>query len=249
MSIEACAGIVQRGDPDRFMAAMAAPVSARRVLFPIYAFNVEVARAPWVTVEPLIAQMRLQWWQDALDEIASGGMVRRHEVVVPLAQVLDAEGARLLMAVVAARQHDIEVRPFAAEPDLYSFLQDTGGALMWVAARALGSDQEARARGLGQISALANYLLAVPELLARGRRPLPDDRPAAIAALGNQWTEAAAADWFRERPGRPMRIAERAGWRAGTLLRRAAANPQSVLDGTLAESDFRRRLGLLLRSL
>ena len=35
---------------------MAAPVAARRVLFPLYAFNVEVARAPWVTQEAMIAE-------------------------------------------------------------------------------------------------------------------------------------------------------------------------------------------------
>ena len=72
MSLQACADLVQRGDPDRFAAAMAAPVAARKVLFPLYAFNLEVARAPWVTEEPMIAEMRLQWWRDALGEIGGG---------------------------------------------------------------------------------------------------------------------------------------------------------------------------------
>ena len=88
MTVEACAGIVQRGDADRFLATMAAPPAARLRLFPLYAFNVEVSRAPWLTAEPMIAQMRLQWWRDALDEIGAGGQVRRHEVATPLAQVL-----------------------------------------------------------------------------------------------------------------------------------------------------------------
>lgn len=87
----ACAQLVERGDPDRFAATMAAPVEARKVLFPVYAFNVEVSRAPWVTQEAIIAEMRLQWWTDALEEIASGGLVRRHEVVTSLAHVLDAK--------------------------------------------------------------------------------------------------------------------------------------------------------------
>lgn len=78
-----CAGIVERGDPDRFRAAMAAPPKARAVLFPLYAFNVEVSRAPWASQEPMIAEMRLQWWRDALDEIATGKPARRHEVVTP----------------------------------------------------------------------------------------------------------------------------------------------------------------------
>ena len=60
MSLQACAELVERGDPDRFLATMAAPVALRATLFPLYAFNVEIARAPWVTQEPMIAEMRLQ---------------------------------------------------------------------------------------------------------------------------------------------------------------------------------------------
>ncbi|MFN3209661.1 MAG: squalene/phytoene synthase family protein, partial [Roseovarius sp.] len=70
--IMACAGLVHRGDPERFAATMAAPVPAREKLFPLYAFNVEVSRAPWVTQESMIAEMRLQWWRDVLEEIRTG---------------------------------------------------------------------------------------------------------------------------------------------------------------------------------
>src|SRR5210317_942930 len=99
----ACAAIVEKGDPERFAAAMASPVEARRVLFPLYAFNVEVSRAPWVTQEPMIAEMRLQWWRDALEEIAQSRPARRHEVVTPLSRILDPETAQRLDRLVAAR--------------------------------------------------------------------------------------------------------------------------------------------------
>ena len=95
--VKACAALVQRADPDRFRATMAAPVSARSVLFPVYALNVEVARAPWVTQESMIAEMRLQWWRDALQQIAEGTAVRRHEVVTPLSRVLSPHLAGILM--------------------------------------------------------------------------------------------------------------------------------------------------------
>ena len=72
MTLAACAEMVRRGDPDRFLSAMTAPPDARAKLFPLYAFNLEVARAPWVTQEPMIAEMRLQFWRDALEEIAEG---------------------------------------------------------------------------------------------------------------------------------------------------------------------------------
>ena len=132
--IAACAEIVRRADPERFRAVMAAPVAARERLFPIYAFNVEVARAPWVTAEPLIAEMRLQWWRDALAEIAAGGPVRRHEVATPLAQAIRAGDVVLLDALVEARRWDIHRDPFADMQAFRAHIAATSGNLLLVAA-------------------------------------------------------------------------------------------------------------------
>ena len=44
----AVAGLVERGDPERWRSAMTAPPAARPGLMALYAFNLEVARAPWV---------------------------------------------------------------------------------------------------------------------------------------------------------------------------------------------------------
>ncbi|MCA3454148.1 MAG: squalene/phytoene synthase family protein, partial [Rhodobacter sp.] len=98
MTVAACAALVQRGDPDRFMAVMAAPVAARAPLLVLYAFNLEVARAPWVTQEAMIAEMRLQWWRDTVAAMAGPGPVRAHEVATPLAEVVRAR--RLPLAVI-----------------------------------------------------------------------------------------------------------------------------------------------------
>ena len=57
MSIDACAEMVRAGDPDRYLSAMTAPVASRARLLVLYAFNLEVARAPWVTKEEMIAEM------------------------------------------------------------------------------------------------------------------------------------------------------------------------------------------------
>ena len=119
MSLQACADLVRKGDPDRFLAAMAAPPAARRVLFPLYAFNVEVSRAPWLTSESMIAEMRLQWWRDVLEEIRAGGAVRRHEVVDALVPVLDAEGAaQLYTARFALSGGRLRLKPFVALPSI-----------------------------------------------------------------------------------------------------------------------------------
>jgi len=161
MTVDACADRVQRGDPDKFAAVMAAPVAARARLFVIYAWNLEVARAPWVTAEPLIAEMRLQFWRDVL-----AGPRRSHEVAGPLYDIRDTLPLAVMDRLVAARMWDVGRD---AHTELDAYLEDTGGGLMWVAARALGAPDAAEgvARGMGWATGLANYLRAVPELEAR----------------------------------------------------------------------------------
>ena len=166
-----CAGIVQKGDPDRFTAVLAARPAARDVLLPIYAFNVEVARAPWVTQESMIAEMRLQWWRDALEEIAAGGRVRKHEVVDALADAITAEDAQLLDGLVAARRWDIFSDSFEDADHLVEYLDATAGHLMWVAARRLGHAPEQVVRDFAYASGVAGWLQAAAELESRGRRP------------------------------------------------------------------------------
>lgn len=254
MSVAACAAIVERGDPDRFLAAMAAPVAARDVLFPIYAFNVEIARAPWMSEEPLIAEMRLQWWADALGEIAGGGPVRRHEVATPLADVLDADGARILERCIDARRRDAQRLRLETVPELRAYLAATGGALIWAATRALdpgrgwGPSDAARAEAAGTLSALANYLLAVPALLARGVNPLPEMSERDFEALLTE-VLAEADRATAGRPARAQKIAELAAWRARGIVIRALRTPEAIVAGHLAESEFARRAALLWRSL
>jgi hypothetical protein len=245
-----CAEMLRRGDPDRFRAAMAAPVAARRVLFPIYAFNIEVSRAPWMTQEALIAEMRLQWWRDALGEIAAGGNVRRHEVVTPLAEVLDAQGAALLDALIAARQWDIYRDPFEDEAHLTRYLEQTSGNLMLAAARALGPVEPSTVIDAGYATGVAAWLRAIPALEEAGRVPLLDGRPEGIRALAKDGLRRLAA--ARSRRGdvsSAARPALLAGWQAGGVLRRASAHPALVMNGALEPSPIRSSLGLMARSL
>ncbi len=242
MTLEACADLVRRGDPERFRAVMAAPVPARAMLFPIYAFNVEVSRAPWVTAEPMIAEMRLQWWRDALAEIAEGGLVRRHEVVTPLAQVLSRDQAGRLDALVEARRSDIARAPFQDGAALDAYLAQTGGLLTAITAEALGSETTKGAAVRGHAAAVANWLRAVPALEARGKVPLVDGRPQVVAELAGQallrWRSAPACS-------RAERIATLAAWQAPLVLARAARAPQLVAEGRLDPAPLRASAALV----
>lgn len=242
--LTACAALVQKADADRFRAAMAAPVAARPVLFALYAFNVEVARAPWVTQEAMIAEMRLQWWRDALEEIAKDGIVRRHEVVTPLAHALDADAARALDRLVAARRWDIYRDPFEDADHFNAYLADTSGALMWAAAQALGADvaAEAQVRAFGAATGLARFLQAVPELEAQKRVPLVDGRAEAVADLCKAALASIPNRAALRRVAGAGAPALTEGFLTHALLKQAARDPQRVGAGALQVNPARQSL-------
>ena len=248
MSVNACAALLKKADPDRFLSVMAAPPAARAVLFPIYAFNVEVARAPWVTEESMIAEMRLQWWRDAWEEISKGGNVRRHEVVTPLADVISADDAEVLDKLVMARRWDIYKDPFEDDAHFREYLTATSGGLLQVAGRALGVKGHDPALGqLGYAFGLANWFAAVPELEARGRIPFVDGREQAVVDLAQEGLQIIKEN--RKKVPAVALAATRSGWLADRTLRSAAANPAIVKDGRLHISDFVKKASLISRVL
>jgi 15-cis-phytoene synthase len=247
MSVDACADLVARGDPDRFRAVMAAPVDARAQLFPLYAFNLEVARAPWVTDEPLIAEMRLQWWRDVVEN-ASSGAARAHEVAGPLHDLIRDFGlpVDVLDRLIAARRWDIHRDSHDGPEGLTAYLEDTGAGLMWLAARSLGAPDgsEVMIRAFGWATAAAGYLRAVPELVVRGRQPMPEGMTEADLARAGLRKLAEARAGRRAVPAE-IRPALLAGWQTEALLKQGVAGRSSGLH----LSEFQQRGRLLWQAL
>ena len=240
--LNACAALVEKGDPARFRTVMAAPLEARRALFPLYALNVEISRAPWVTAEPMIAEMRLQWWRDALEEIAAGEGVRRHEVVTPLSRVLSVEDARALDDLVAARRWDCYKDPFEDQAHLTKYIEDTSGILMSVAARMLGGEvQPAAQAGFGV--GVANWLRAIPDLEAQKRVPLVDGTAQGVrdfAKSGLQSLQSANV-----KIAKPVLPAFWPATGARRILTAALKHPGLVAEGALPEPS---RAGFTLKA-
>ena len=245
--INACAGLVQRGDSDRFMAIMAAPVAARAKLFPLFAFNIEVSRAPWVTQESMIAEMRLQWWRDALEEIRDGRQVRRHEVVTPLAAVLTPEMADSLDALVEARRWDIYKDPFEDANAFRAYLDKTTGNLLVAGCQMLGVADEDAVRNIAFAHSLVRWFQAIPELENQGRRPLVDGRVQAVQALAQEALVRRRAV-EASKISKAARAALYCTWQDAALLKQVIADPMLVADGALGLSEFRRKSSLLAMS-
>jgi phytoene/squalene synthetase len=244
----ACAELVQKGDPDRFQTVMASPVKVRGALFALYAFNLELARAPWASAESMIAEMRVQWWRDVGAEIAAGGPVRRHFVATPLGQVLRPDLAAHIDAMAEARRWDIYRDPFEDEAALADHIDKTSGSLMWMAAATLGATDETVVRRFGFGVGVANWLRAIPKLEAEKRVPLLDGTEAGVKALAQSGLEALQqARQQRTKVARSALPAMLPGWQAEAILRQAIAEPQRVAAGELGTSEFRRRAGLIWR--
>lgn len=247
--LTACADLVHKSDPDRFQATMAAPVAARPLLFALYAFNTELARAPWASQESMIAEMRVQWWRDVGAEIAGGGTVRRHYVATPLARLLRPELAQCIDTMAEARRWDIYRDAFEDEAAFDHYIDATSGALMWMAAASLGDADEQVVRDFGYGVGIANWLRAIPELEAQKRIPLLDGTPEGVQALARKGLERLR----KARVGRSAVSPDAgtsmlSGWQAEAILKQAMQQPERVAQGALGQSEFHRRAGLMWRA-
>ncbi|WP_284163320.1 squalene/phytoene synthase family protein [Frigidibacter sp. SD6-1] len=254
MSLTGCASLVQAGDPVRFAATMAAPVAARATLWPLYALNLEIARAPWVSAEPMVAEMRLQWWIDTLEGLGQGRARNGHPVTGALLPLLSgkAELTTLLTGLAEARRWDCWSEAFADRGAFDAYLDATSGNLMWAAARLLGAPDQAEAavRDFAWGAGLSAYLMAAPELERRGRLPFADGRPAALGLLAQEGLGRIAA--ARKSAPTIPRESVPALWpgaSAAAILRRAARRAALIAAGALAPSPFARHWHLATRAL
>lgn len=255
MTVDACAELVAKGDPDRFAATMSAPRELRGRLLVLYAFNLEVARAPWVTQEPMIAEMRIQWWVDAIAEIFEGREPRRHEVVSPLVDVIAEAGLtrEAFDQLMQARRQDIYGEPAADMTVLWDYLDATSGGLVELAATALGASSAASeiSRQFGQGIGAANLLVSLPALEKAGKFVLPAGDTGEVIkelAQGGQKRLRAARKGRRDIPG-SAKAAFLTGWQADAILSRANSTPDAVHEGSLLSSEFSRKTSLIARTL
>lgn len=269
MSIDACANLVQAGDPDRFMTVMVSPVNVRARLLVLYAFNLEIARAPWVTNEEMIAEMRLQWWADAIAEIYDGKPVRQHEVVIPLAHLINEHSLPrdLFEGLIAARRFDIYKDPHPHRAAFDDYIRATSGNLMKLAALSLGAHGDALdiVRSFSYGAGVANLLRALPTLYANTRDPIPVagqlDRnmiaegrvPETLASSLKEIAEDAAADLQAARAQRRLvpnsvRPALFPGWQAMVPVWNVYSHPENALQSH-ETSEFRKKFGLAITAL
>lgn len=245
MTLQACTEALREHDPDRFGAVLTAAPKDRPALITLYALNLEIARAPFQSAEPMLAEMRLQWWIDRLAEMGNGTAPPLHDVLTPL---WDAWGARAgdLAALAEARRRDCERQVFSSPEQVVSYVEATAGVLMWQAASSLGVPESAREvvadQALG--AGLAAWLRALPQLqsLGLGLAGAQESDARELAGLGRDALRRAA----RGRRAIPKSAAAALypGPRAAMFLTLAADGKINCFSHNIEITPFQRRASL-----
>lgn len=222
-----CGDLVRRGDYDRFLTALPAEPDAREMLFALYAFNLEVAKTSATVSEPVLGQIRYEWWREALEEAVKGEMVRHHPVVQELSRILSAkrEAADELQRLISGRERDIDAEAaFSDMDDFENYAEATSGSLLVAACQILGTTDPAiisAARKVGTAWAMTGMVRAAPHNLRRRQilLPLPlfEANGADITSLIELAPDEAAITTFREITLRSRALLEEARRDAGKI--------------------------------
>jgi phytoene synthase len=157
-----------------------APAERRQSLFALYAFNYEIARVRETVSEPVLGQIRLQWWRESIAAAFEGGPVRRHIVVEPLTAAIRALGLTRahFERLVDAREGDLDAAPLASVAALEDYAEATSARLVYLALESLGVRDRAAeevAFHVGIAYAFAGLLRAMPFQARAGHVIIPAD--------------------------------------------------------------------------
>ncbi len=171
---------VRRFDRERYLAALFAPAAKREALFVLYAFNYEVARVREIVSQPMLGQIRLQWWREVIEAAFAGVPPRRHEVASPLAAVIReyALTRAHFDRLVDARERDLADEPPPTLAALENYGEATSASLMLLALEILGVQGGAAvtaAREVGVAYALTGLLRAMRFHARAHRSYIPAD--------------------------------------------------------------------------
>ncbi|MDO5370235.1 squalene/phytoene synthase family protein [Paracoccus sp. (in: a-proteobacteria)] len=172
---------LRREDPDRFAMAMLAPAEAQARLVTLYVLNAELARTALAARDPLIAEMRVQWWVDRLGALHAPPPP--HELLSPLWSAWGSKAAAFA-GLAESRRHDAAREPFQDTAAVVAYADATGGALMSHAARTLGAPDVPALQAQGRGAALTAWLRAQPALQQLGLGLFRAD-PQELAALAH----------------------------------------------------------------
>jgi 15-cis-phytoene synthase len=173
-----CEGLLRREDRDRWLASLFVLCEPRRHIHALYAFSLEVARVREIVSEPLLGEIRLQWWRDALEGTSEGDAKAS-----PVAAALLDTIARFnlpkapLLELISARGHDLYGEPIESINALEAYTEAICANLLRLAAFILDGAEAVAIRDAALHAGIAygitGLIRALPWHRARGQVFIP----------------------------------------------------------------------------
>jgi phytoene synthase len=246
-----CESLLRERDRDLWLASLFAPAPARRHIHAVYAYALECADVRAKVSQPLLGEMRLRWWTDALSSEASEG-TRAH----PVADALLDTVARFelpvdeLVALADAHVADLYDDQTPDVATLEDHCRMTAAGPMRWAARILGADASPAFEDAGVALGLTRALRRpsgafIPaDLLANYGADIHADAPPLRAALAELRDMAQARYDSARRAAGALARGREALLPAATVplyLERMARKDYDPLRGLTEPSPFRRQ--------
>jgi len=177
-----CDALVRRDDRDRWLAGLFLPSPLRPHVNALYAFSLEIARVQQLVSEPMLGEMRFQWWREVL-----AGDRKAEADANPVAAALRDTVARFalpsdkLASLIDARLFDLNANPMPSAAALEAYAKATAASPFQLAAKILdpAADAANAAEHAGIAYAVTGLLRALPWHLAAGQIYIPLDLLAA----------------------------------------------------------------------
>lgn len=172
--------LVREADRDRWLAALFLPEDARRHVYAVTAFSLEIARVREIVREALPGEIRMQWWVDAIQGEARGD-VAGHPIAAALIDTIRrfSLSRQTFVNLVEARQFDLYDDAMPSLTDLEGYAGETASVLFQTACLILNGGNDPRtadaAGHAGVAYALVGLMRALPIHARRGQVYLPAD--------------------------------------------------------------------------
>ena len=224
----------KRSAPDAYVTALLAPHDRQRDMIALAAFFGDVERIVTTLSDPNIAEIRLQWWRDAIQSAPTGANTG-HPGADALAHAITTHALpfETFDALLDARALDLYADPLPNEAALDAYLTKADGAAFQLFAKCLGSANPASsplivytARACGIARLIAN----MPVFLARGRAPFPGCDAANPVELHSTLD-------VRRAQARDALNSARGIWRTSTQAERAACLSLALVGPYLKRSN------------
>lgn len=181
---EGCAESLRQLDYSRYLACLFAELKDRDTLMALHAFNAELGRIRESVSEPMLGEIRLTWWREAVEGLARG-QVRSHPVIRSLCIPISEQriDVAALLSMIEARIADVYEEAPKDEAALKHYAKETGGALMQQAVKAVGGSagEQGIALSLGAAMTMGGVARSIAFHAAMRRVHLPAQE---LAAMG-----------------------------------------------------------------